>query len=167
MLRIERRKGWLIYATLFNLPVKQINNDSNFIDIYTSLSDNIFNTSYKGIYLLYKNYNKNIEYVFLKNRFYFDKKTIILNNTLYTIYFFRIINKYDSINKINISDSLLEQYYIYSLKFNVNTTLLYYKNKIIENCCKINYYDYNILLQQDGYENILKIKGQLNLALFY
>lgn len=167
MLKFERRKGWIIYATLFDLPIELINKNNKFIDIFTSLENNIFSKDLKGIYLLFKESDFYLENIFIKNRFYFDKKSIKINNIIYVIYFFRIINKFDATSKFNISDELLEQYYDYSLNFAANTTLIFYINKIIENCCKVKYYNYNELLNLSGYKHILKNKGQFNTSLYY
>lgn len=160
----QKRKGWIIYATLFELSVEFLKN-INFIDIYTSIDLPYFQNS-KGIFILYKNYDSYLEKEFIKNRFYFNKKIVNINKELYTIYHFRL-NISTSV-KTNISDSLLENYYNYSLHFSANHTLEYFRNKIIENCCRLNYYEYNKLLEQEGYENILKQKAGINQPfLFY
>lgn len=155
----QKRKGWIIYATLFELSVELFKN-INFIDIYTSIDYPYFLNS-KGIFILYKDYNPYLEYKFIKNRFYFDKKVININKNIYTIYHFKLNNSSTSVKNKYISDSLLEKYYDYSLYFSANHTLEYFRNKIIENCCRLNYYEYNKLLEQDGYENILKQKAGL------
>lgn len=149
----EKRKEWLIYATLFNLNVYDLYKDKDFIDIYTSIDEKIIKSENNCIYVVFNNIRINLDYTYSYNKNYYTYKIININNKYYTIFIF----------KIDYNDYLQYSEYKYSLCLSVRTSFSEKtKNKIIENCCKIQYYSYEDLFDSYGYKKRLEYS-----SLFY
>lgn len=155
----QKIKGWIFYATLFNLPINYLWSNNNFIDIYTDIEgQNPFSTVTNGIYVIFNydiNQYHNIANIFTLNKLFKNYTTFNINNIKYSIYYFEV-NNFISENYIT-NIELIKSDYQYSkfLKFSKDFSVF---ADTIFNCGKLNY-NYKELLKLPNLKNVLKIKG--------
>ena len=155
----QKIKGWIYYATLFNLPIDYFWSNKNFIDIYTDIEgENPFNTVTNGIYVVFNydiNQYENIANIFSLNRLFKNYTIINDNRKYYSIYYFEV-NNFISENYIcNIK--LIKDGYNYSKLLKFSNIYIGFADTVF-NCGRLNY-NYKELFKLPNFKNVLNIKG--------
>jgi hypothetical protein len=153
---LNKNKGNNKYQTtgneLFNKHFKNINNDYKKI---FKIADNIYydnnliiNCFYKNYYINYYNTEKDLEYMWINNKYFYNKANTIKNND-FEYNFYYITEKNNIYNNLIIT---WEKNNIFKINNIENNNNFYIKLKVIDNIKNnIKYIDIGILVNNEKY----------------